>query len=425
MTILRDLSIIWSYIHVLILFMFLFEPRYSRKKNAFLITIFMVPLCIMNIALYIISGPEKAAQIVMITCTIPSLIFSYIIARHRDGRLLFSFCLADTVTYEVIVVTSLLDHYIFGNQYIFMLVSRLILFPVMEFAAWKYLRKPYLQLQKTVQKGWYTFAGTAALFYVLLIVMSAYPVIMFEQPAIIFPLCLVMVLMPLTYINIYKSLTNQHRLYLTHQRQQFLNLQTFHMKQQIEHSAEREKHLRIFRHDMRHRLHTIAAMLVKKDYEEALAFLDISDQQLDPLPDIRWCANPTLDAVFSLYLKRAEQEQIHIEADIKLPETIPFNASELAIVFANALENAIIANLRLPAEERIIRIKCLCKPQYMFRISNPYVDKIVLDSHGIPVGHGPGHGIGTQSIIAFCEKYHAHYEYQTQNNLFSLSIVMK
>ena len=58
MTILRDLSVIWSLIHVLILFMFLYESRYSRNKAITLTAIFMIPLMVLNLYLFFKFGPE-------------------------------------------------------------------------------------------------------------------------------------------------------------------------------------------------------------------------------------------------------------------------------------------------------------------------------------------------------------------------------
>lgn len=43
-----------------------------------------------------------------------------------------------------------------------------------------------------------------------------------------------------------------------------------------------------------------------------------------------------------------------MEADISLPDTLPVDEGELAIVLANALENAIHANLLLPTKQRKI-----------------------------------------------------------------------
>ncbi len=81
MTIFRELSVIWSLVHVLILFMFLYESRYPKKKTMTLTIAAMVPLAIFNLACFFILGAEKTGEIVLLTCTLPSLIFIWFLAK--------------------------------------------------------------------------------------------------------------------------------------------------------------------------------------------------------------------------------------------------------------------------------------------------------------------------------------------------------
>lgn len=274
MTIWRDLSIVWSLVHVLVLFVFLYESRFCRKKTLVLTHLFMGPLCILNAVLYVVLGPETMGQILIFSCILPSLVFFYLMAKHRDGRFFFTFCLADTVSYWVIFLTCILDYYVAGNRYVFMFISRLLAFPLMEIIAWKFLRKRYHEMQQTVEKGWGSFAVVSAVFYVLLIVMSDVPTIITS---------------------------------------------------------------------MRHRGR---------------------------------CASTAMTCA------------------------------------------------KLPPERRYIRCKCLSEPQLMFQISNPYEGELVFDAAGRPVSREKGHGIGTRSIAAFCEKHGAHCEYKADKGMFSLRILV-
>ncbi len=120
MTIFRELSVIWSLVHVLILFMFLYESRYPKKKAMTLTIIVMVPLAIFNLACFFILGAEKTGEIVLLTCTLPSLIFFWFLAKYRDGRFLFTFCVVDTISLEIIYITYILDYYLPGDNFIFM-----------------------------------------------------------------------------------------------------------------------------------------------------------------------------------------------------------------------------------------------------------------------------------------------------------------
>ena len=424
MTLLRNISVIWSYIHVLILFVLLFESRYSRKKTLLLTAAFMGPLCVANVLAYILLGPERAAQIVMLTCSVPSAIFFYVIAKNRDGRFFFTFCLADTVTYELIVITMLIDYYLAGNQYVFMLLSRLLVFPAIELLVWKKLRKSYLELQQSVKRGWGAFAIVSAIFYILLIVMSVVPTVITERSDDLLALILVLIVMPLMYWNIFQVLVRQQKLYQTEEQARILRLQADMLTQQTERVEEAKNQLRISRHDLRHQLRTASGMLEKGLIGEAQQYLSDADRQLDEAKVPHWCANPILDAVFGVYFRRAEAEGIRVDANLSIPDELPIDAAELSTVFANALENAIQACKQLPQEQRYIRCKCLSYPQFMFQISNPYAGTVKLDNKGLPVSDKRGHGIGIRSIAAFCEKHGVHYEFLTNGGVFSLRILL-
>ena len=83
--------------------------------------------------------------------------------------------------------------------------------------------------------------------------------------------------------------------------------------------------------------------------------------------------------MFSSYFDQAQNQDIPVEADISLPDTLPVDEGELAIVLANALENAIHANLLLPTKQRKIRCRMVGTPGVMLELSNPCADDVVFD----------------------------------------------
>ncbi|WP_191396310.1 sensor histidine kinase [Flavonifractor sp. An306] len=185
---------------------------------------------------------------------------------------------------------------------------------------------------------------------------------------------------------------------------QLSTLQVSALRSRMEAVRAAEDAIRTERHDLRHRLQAVAELVSRGDKDAALDFLDAAQKRLDERKEIRWCRPPVLDAVFSSYFDQAQNQGILVEANIALPDTLPANEGELAIVLANALENAIHANLELPPELREIRCKMVGGPGVMLEISNPYTGEISFDSSGLPVAQREGHGMGIQSISAFCRK---------------------
>ena len=91
MTVLRDLSILWSLFHILILFMLLYRSRYSRRKTFLLTGLIMSLLILLNMAGVIYYGTEVVGKIFILTCTIPSLIFFWFISKDKGGKFFFTF----------------------------------------------------------------------------------------------------------------------------------------------------------------------------------------------------------------------------------------------------------------------------------------------------------------------------------------------
>ena len=178
------------------------------------------------------------------------------------------------------------------------------------------------------------------------------------------------------------------------------------------------------RHDLRHRLQAVAELVSRGDRETALEFLDAARKRLDEQKAIRWCRPPVLDAVFSSYFDQAQNQGISVEAKISLADTLSVNEGELAIVVANALENAIHANLALPLEQREIRCKMVGTPGVMLEISNPCAATVTFDSNGLPVAQREGHGMGVQSISAFCRKTGAVCQFGLTGGWFRLRLVL-
>ncbi len=412
MTLLRDLSVIWSLFHVLVLFLFLYECRYSLRKTLILTGIFMVPLGVLNAVCFMRFGPERYAQLIFFLCTIPSLIFFLLMAKKPDGRFLFTFCLSDTVSMEITVITKLLDFFIPGDYYIVMFITRLIAFPLLEFWVIKYLRKPYIKIQNQIKRGWWLSAFVAALFYILIILENSVPIIITDRLEYLPHDLTVLVLMPLVYYSIFSMLHHQLKRFEAEEESNLLLMNVNAIEKRAEDIKDNEEKILIQRHDMRHRLNTIASMIQEKNYTEALDYINRSNESLSNIETDLYCQNPVLNAVISYYFQKAREIGIHIEHNIALPNEIPINTTELSTVFANALQNAINACADLPKEKRVIKCKCISYPNLIFSISNTYKGDIIVDEDGFPMSDKPKHGIGTRSIKAFCKKYNTTVDYK-------------
>ncbi len=421
--ILRDLSVVWSLLHALILFIVFYETRYSAKKTIALTGLFMGSLLVVISALIFIKGAMWVANVMIFICVLPSLLFFWLLSSQRDGRFIFTFCFVDTVSLWWLVVTMILNYLLTPESYLVIFIGRLVGFPVFVYLAYYRFRRQYLEAQRAVSKGWGSFAAVTVVFYVLLMAAALYPTDFYNRPESLPVLLLLCLLLPLMYNNIFQIVIRQRRLADAEEQMRILNSQAAAMEKRINQTMESEKQIAIHRHDLRHRLQTIYAMLQEGETVEAMDYISASQEALTDVKARRWCANPVLNAVFTTYFRQAEREDVRVEADMDIPADLPVDAVELSTVFANAMENAIHAVKRLPRERRVICCKCISFPQPMFSISNPYRGKVRFDANGCPVTDAPSHGTGTRSIAAYCEKHGAVCRYKAAEGWFTLQIV--
>lgn len=421
MTILRDLSILWSMFHILILFMLLYRSRYPKRMTIILTVTLMGSLALLNVVGLVIYGAGFMGQVFLFTCTLPSLLFFWFMSQDKKGQFFFTFCFADTVSYWIIALTNILDFYFGGQQYILMFIGRLVLFPLLEWVAFRYLRKPYRELQESVAKGWGLFAGMTALYYLLFIVTANFPVLITERPQEIPAFLLIMALMPMTYATILAALYRQLLLFRRQQSERMLQEQ----KNTLEVRLENQQCMRRMKHDMKSYTATLSGLLASGKTEEAKDYLRDMEQEMDSGWG-QFSQNPYINATVAYYDRKLEELHAKRRIDIRAgEEALPH--MELCRILANGMENACDELSALAQEKRemsvhmqynrnclLIRIKNRCREgRYVEQGRLPETDK-----------EGQGHGYGLRSMQEDVERLSGDMVCYTENGYFMLDVMI-
>lgn len=422
MTVIRDISTIYTSFFSLVLFLILFESRLSQRKTITWTLSLMGPLLIFNSILLFVLGPETMNTLLLLTCSIPSLIFFWFLAKHRDGRFFFTFCFADTIMLEIIYITAILDYFI-GNSYYFTVISRLILCPLIAVAFYKWIRPLYQALQNVIHKGWYTFTMISLLFYILMSMSMSTPTHILNRMEQLPTLTLLLLLIPAIYIQIFTALHTQYQLYKTKEHDNILTVQMIGLKHRLDDYTVSSKRFKEERHDFRHKLRTIAALAEKGDLEIVKQTANTYAELMPEHSMENYCDHPILDAVLLTYLEQAKRKNIHVTTKLVFPDTLTFNEAELATALANALENAIQACEHVETSNRYIEVKSIIEPCFMLQVRNSFNGIVSFDEDGIPISVRKGHGFGTRSIATFCNKINAYYTFEAQDKEFTLRIV--
>ncbi|MCI8975326.1 MAG: GHKL domain-containing protein [Lachnospiraceae bacterium] len=421
MLLLRDLSMLWSLLHILVLFMMLYRSRYSRKKTILLTGISMGFLILLNMTGLVLYGAEVMGKVFILTCTLPSLLVFWFISKDRNGRFFFTFCLADTVALWVITVTKLADYYFGGGQYILMFIGRLVMFPLLEYVAVRYIRKPYMELQEAVPNGWEIFAGMTALYYILLAIMGNFPVMITNRQQELPAFFLVLVLMPMTYATILTSLYRQLLLYQRKQAERLLQEQ----KNTLETQLESQCSIRRMKHDMKGHTITLAGLLAAGQIREAQTYLIGMQEEMDTLLG-QYCANPYINAVFVHYARKFEEMGAACSTDIQIgEEALPH--MELCQILSNELENACDAMRQLDAGMREVSVQIKYNKVYLLmRIKNRCRSDLYVERGTIPSTDKQGHehGFGLITIKEAAEKLGGNMVCYAEHGSFVMEVMI-
>jgi len=421
-TMLRNLSLYWCMVHVALIFIMLFRSRYSRKTTWLLVGAGMVALMVFNGIALAVLGHERMGRLLLFTCTLPSLIYFWLISNDRNGKFLLTFCLADTCCLWVLAVTNLLDTYLGGGKCVLMLVSRLILFPLLEYVIYRYFRKPYLTLQAAVDKGWGIFAGMTMLYYVLVAVMGVYPTNISDRPEDMLEFVLILLLMFFTYATMFICLYRQMLLNRKQQSERILSEQ----KHSLELQLENQQQLRKLKHDMKTHTVTLSGLLAAGKLEEAAAYLKNVESEMEPVLK-PFCANVYLNAVFSHYFRRFQKLGMKLRLDIQIgEEELPY--MELCRILANALENAWESSAELPPEERHASLQMKYSRDYLLiRVKNACQEDLHVKKGSIPQSskREPGHGFGLATVQEMAASLGGDMLAYTDSGCFVLDVMVR
>ena len=182
---------------------------------------------------------------------------------------------------------------------------------------------------------------------------------------------------------------------------------------------------RIMRHDFRHHLliiHQYAGtgeIGQLKDYLNQLA--EFSDTEFS-----HYCENREIDAIAAHFTSLAASNQAEIVWFLDLPQTLPWEVSDLCALFCNLIENAIHAVKKVAPEQRKINLTSRMLSEAMLGISidNPYIGEIRFDKNGLPKSDQNHHGTGMSSIASIVSRYNGTLEIKSENGNFSVNILL-
>lgn len=185
------------------------------------------------------------------------------------------------------------------------------------------------------------------------------------------------------------------------------------------------KETRIIRHDLRHHIALMLNYVEQEEYDKLKDYLYQYCQSIEHISQLHYTNNAVLNTLLVYYADMCRSNQISFEANVTLPDTLPMQDNEIAVLFGNLLENAYQACLEidrsLPCYVHIHA--CVKSNINLFVIENPFSNNINQDGIGnFLTTKSNGSGIGIQSAKEIISKYDGYIAFRTSDGIFSVSV---
>lgn len=232
------------------------------------------------------------------------------------------------------------------------------------------------------------------------------------------------------YYVLLQTLENLQKQIMMEQQMIFeKHLLEIQMEEQKKHSLlilENAKQTRQMRHDLRHQLTAIQAM-VGNENPQLTAYISTLIHAI-PSTVKAYCENPTVNAVVSHYAHICQRGGISFTAQLVVPaHNSHVSDSSLCVIFGNLLENAVEACGRMTEGKRYIRLSSVLEHGVLtITMDNSFDGKARLQD-GVFYSHKRMNfsGIGLSSIRAVARAHQGDARFEAKGSVFLSSAYVK
>lgn len=411
-------------------FIMLSETRYNRRKVKIAAAILGTVCLSASIIPCWILELTRETDLSLLTLTLPSLIFFFIVSRYRGIRFIVTYCIADMSIACMDMFGYCISLLLFDGDFLIDMFVRCILMLVWMVCILKIVGSKYQKALGVLEKGWGIMMAIGVGIYVLMGMMSAYPTPIRERLDDIPTAMVTLVIMELTLLVVIRAVYSALEVKEKSIREQEANLQLALAEQQYHMLAENVSQIRGIKHDMKHHFLVMSQLLKndqKKELEDYIEHLSgISDLNLMP-----YGKNPSISVLAVSFKEQAEKKGIGFECCVVVPESLPVSAADITVVLGNTWQNAIEACEQVK-EAPLIKTDIIYREnKLVIKCENNFSGQLLFEKtkDGESVNKllstkGEGRGQGLANICRIAERYQGHCYYECHGNKFILTIIL-
>ncbi len=403
----------------------LLDCDFKNKRKRYLLILFGVVVIICDIFVIYNFGYAYFMKLYPFLVHIPSLLIFLSASKFKPIKVLFVHFTLNAIVISVSMIGIIISGLLGSTKTLYNIICYIIYVPLI-YIFFRYIRPAFLYLLHNIEKGWFGFCVIPISYMAIIFIASSYNVdaVIIEPKSIIMTL-LMLISTTSAYYLIFRNF-RQIREQLTLQNEQnLLRTQIAAAKTHMEDLKESQEKTIIYRHDMRHHLNLISAFLVDNNTAATQKYIAEVQKNIDDTVIEQYCNNYTVNLILSFYLQKAKQEHITIETQINLPDKNKVSDTDLCIIFANAIENAINACSQI-SDITVRSLKIICKnknDKLFIQITNSYEGTLQFVDD-MPISTEKNHGFGTKSIAAVIQKNHGVYSFSADHNIFQSVFIL-
>lgn len=392
--------------------------RYSAKKTIGVAVGVTAVLFLLEWVRYVNMGLESMQSTAYFFQTVLILGTSVYLSQYRDFRGLFTgFSSRIYVQSGTLIARGL---YVFTDHLAFSVSVGAILNIIFLIVLIRYLRPHYMGYQLVNRKEWFWLCLVPGVFSLLRVVLRDF-LVEAEPKEIISALFLVMTLY-VSYVLLFRLVGKCAKEERIQRERDVLESSIKALKRTMEEIHVVEQKRAIQEHDRRHLIRMMQGLIAKEDYDSVKGLLNQFLESPESQVESYFCDNPPINGLVSMCVTAAKEKQIQTYMELDIPEKLPVNEWELAVVIGNLLENAIEAASDGKAEEgRMIWMTARqIRGQMLIEVLNTFGGTPVFDEETLlPISsRGEGRGFGLPSVVGFTERSGATFDCGIEDNRF-------
>lgn len=186
------------------------------------------------------------------------------------------------------------------------------------------------------------------------------------------------------------------------------------------------RQVRGWRHDYRNHIQTMKAYAAAGDWEAIKNYLDLLDTDLNTVDTVIKTGNAMTDAILNSKISLAKSKEIQVSADAHIPVKLKISEIDLCCILGNLFDNAIDASMKLPPDQRLIRVYMDMKGTQLYISFTNFTAGKKLEKVGglFRTTKGEGHGFGLVRIDAIVERLEGYISRNSEDGAFTTEILL-